>query len=870
MTTLQSVWQVLTAPYITSETESQREYMTRVVMGMILILVTIVSIPILIGWGIFRFDATTTIIILGLETIVILLWRLSYRGYWRLSSYFPPLLFFLLGLNGTLRFGMLTGSMLFYVIAILLAFMLHGARAQWFTLIASYLAYFLLGWLNNPLHLTIEERLTLSITVFSSFGGVSLLIWFSTRELHRSLRQIRTYATELQHIRDHLLVVNTSLQNEIIERKRAAEALQLSQQQYQLLFQTMLNGFALLHIQKDRQGRILDYLITEVNPAFENITGLRRDKTLGKSAISVLPELEPAWIELSAQASQTDVPLELSLYIERLDKHFEMYAYCPQEDQVALIFLDITERIQRQHEMEAILNVATTLRGAQSSDEMLPIILHLFTELFQTDGMAIGLREPQSGDTIFVAANHLAEELLGKHRKANEGITGHVMSQAQIYVNNNIAGDPHIIPDANLPAGFGIAALPLIVKDEPIGILLLGRFKDFTEADIRLMLALADMVANALQRATLNEETINRLHQLDTLHTVEKALTSSTDINYSLEMVVEQLVSRLEMDAADILFFEPSIHTLTYVAGAGFHQNTLYHTAIRIGKGFASQVAMDQKIIFIPDLTCQSCDEQTLRWIREEGFITYCGIPLIAKGEVNGVLELYSRTPHPFSEETFSYLDTLARQIAIAIDNAWLLQDLQRTNLELTLAYDTTLEGWAKALELRDKETEGHSKNVTRKTVELARRLGIPKEQWVNIRRGALLHDIGKMGIPDHILFKPGPLSDEEWKIMRLHPTYAYELLSPITFLRPALDIPYCHHERWDGSGYPRGLKGEEIPLSARIFAVVDVWDALQSNRPYRAAWPLPAIRQYLQEQAGIQFDPAVVEAFLRLLDEES
>ena len=180
--------------------------------------------------------------------------------------------------------------------------------------------------------------------------------------------------------------------------------------------------------------------------------------------------------------------------------------------------------------------------------------------------------------------------------------------------------------------------------------------------------------------------------------------------------------------------------------------------------------------------------------------------------------------------------------------------DLQNVNKELFQAYDKTIEGWSRALDLRDKETEGHTQRVTEMTVKLAKAMGINDSEIVHIRRGALLHDIGKMGVPDAILHKPGPLNDEEWKIMRQHPQLAYDMLSPIAYLKPALDIPYCHHERWNGKGYPRGLKGEEIPLAARIFAVVDVWDALASDRPYRAAWPKEKVLEYIRVRIGTAF----------------
>jgi PAS domain S-box-containing protein len=192
-------------------------------------------------------------------------------------------------------------------------------------------------------------------------------------------------------------------------------------------------------------------------------------------------------------------------------------------------------------------------------------------------------------------------------------------------------------------------------------------------------------------------------------------------------------------------------------------------------------------------------------------------------------------------------------------------EEIRRAHEELTLACDTSLEGWSRALELRDRDTEGHSQRVTRMTALLARAMNVSAEELVHIRRGALLHDIGKMGIPDSILRKPGPLTEEEWVVMRKHPEYAYEMLAPIAYLRPALDIPYHHHERWDGTGYPCGLQGENIPLAARIFAVVDVWDALCSNRPYSSGWSTTAVRDHIQSLAGTHLDPKVVEIFMSL-----
>lgn len=210
-------------------------------------------------------------------------------------------------------------------------------------------------------------------------------------------------------------------------------------------------------------------------------------------------------------------------------------------------------------------------------------------------------------------------------------------------------------------------------------------------------------------------------------------------------------------------------------------------------------------------------------------------------------------------------LEALATEAAIAMEDAALFDDLQRSNVELILAYDKTLEGWVKALDLRDHETEGHTLRVTEMTLRLARAMNISDLELMHIRRGALLHDIGKIGVPDAILSKPGPLTEEEHEIMRLHPTHAYEMLSPIAFLRPALDIPYCHHERWDGTGYPRGLRGEHVPPAARIFAVADVWDALSSDRPYHAAWAPDKVREYVRTQSESHFDPDVVRIIMEI-----
>lgn len=240
-------------------------------------------------------------------------------------------------------------------------------------------------------------------------------------------------------------------------------------------------------------------------------------------------------------------------------------------------------------------------------------------------------------------------------------------------------------------------------------------------------------------------------------------------------------------------------------------------------------------------------------------------VPLILKSRVEGVVIVGSQD-EPIAELADADVDlcrTLSAHMALAISNARLYESSQRAADDLRSAYDATLEGWSRALELRDEETSGHTQRAASLAVELAIMLGMPAEEIAHVRRGALLHDIGKMAVPDCILRKPGPLTEEEWEVMRKHPVHAQEFLSHIDYLRPAMDIPYCHHERWDGSGYPIGLAGEDIPLAARIFAVIDVFDALTSDRPYRDAWSIDRALAHIESNSGTHFDPAVVEAFL-------
>lgn len=367
----------------------------------------------------------------------------------------------------------------------------------------------------------------------------------------------------------------------------------------------------------------------------------------------------------------------------------------------------------------------------------------------------------------------------------------------------------------------------------------------------------------------LFQESQRRLNQVEALHSIDLAISANMDLRTTLNVLLRHVEALLDVDAADILLLNPGLQEFQFSAGRGFYTDEVESAHVRLGASFAGRAAVERKTIVISGELAAQAEPNFSRMYERENFAAYAGCPLIAKGQIKGVLEVYHRTDHKPEPEWLKLLETLAGQAAIAIDNAQLFDRLQQSNLELNMAYDATIAGWSRAMDLRDKETEGHTQRVTDLTLRLAQRMNIRESDLRDIRHGALLHDIGKMGVPDNILLKADELTSEEWGKMRKHPEFAYEMLSSIQYLQPALDIPYCHHEKWDGTGYPRGLKGHEIPIAARIFAVVDVWDAITSDRPYRTGWSKEDALEYIKEQSAKYFDPQVVEEFLRLISEE-
>lgn len=400
----------------------------------------------------------------------------------------------------------------------------------------------------------------------------------------------------------------------------------------------------------------------------------------------------------------------------------------------------------------------------------------------------------------------------------------------------------------------------------------LGRFLEITTIprldEHHRFAGMIHLIRDVTERIEAENQIRTHLERLRVLRTIDHAITSSLDLQVTLNVLLHEVVSHLHVDAAVVLLCGADGGSPEFAAGRSRNGTMMPERKEMTANGLSREVVRSMKPLVIPDLGGNA--PASFRAARAGDFRAYFGMPLVVKSQLRGVLELYHRTPFDPDASWVDFLAALTGQAAIAIDNALMFKDLQLSREEIVKAYDATIEGWSRAMDVRDSDTEGHSRRVADMTVALGRAMSVPEDQLVHYRRGALLHDIGKLGVPDSILRKEGPLTDEERELMKAHPVISYEMLSPIAFLRPALDIPHCHHERWDGKGYPRGLKGCEIPLSARIFAVVDIWDAICSERPYSPAWSREQALAHIHSLSGSHLDASVVAVFLKMQDDDS
>ncbi len=520
--------------------------------------------------------------------------------------------------------------------------------------------------------------------------------------------------------------------------------------------------------------------------------------------------------------------------------------------------------------LEALNHISNVLRPAQTLDELLNLLLTETLHLLETQDGAIWMYDNARDELRIAIAAGWQTRLRSVALKPGESIAGNVYLRREVYLTHDLLEDPLNAPVIRrlVPERTGGVFVPVQSGAQMLGVfsITLPAGKSVQPDDVSMLAALGELGGAAIQRMRLHEEMRLHIQRLEMLHRVDTEVLKNANLNDTLRMALELIRETLQVDSAVIRLYNPDTRLLELAASFGMG---VVEPVIQPGQFLAGKAAQERRAVRFwrgdPNIT-----PEWEELVRREGLETAFALPLIAHGELVGTLGVAMRSVFHPNREWEDFLDTVAGQLALAIQSHHLVEQLRRSNQELLLAYDTTIEGWSRAMDLRDRETEGHTQRVTQLTLKLAQRMGITGEALTHLRRGALLHDIGKMGVPDAILHKPGPLTDEEWQVMRQHPVYAIDMLSSIEYLKPALEIPGFHHEKWDGSGYPYGLKGEAIPMGARIFAIVDVYDALTSDRPYRKAWTREKTLEYIREQAGKHFDPRVVEAFLKMMEEEN
>ena len=657
---------------------------------------------------------------------------------------------------------------------------------------------------------------------------------------------------------------------DITINKKSEIALGKSEKRYRQLLETVQDGIW-----------ILDETLhtTYANQSMAEMLGYTTEEMPGKSILDFMTESQAASFRNDIPRLRQSKAIELDCeFTHRKGKLVITSIHtAPFTDErhrwkgLMAIVTNITSRRLKERELEAITRMANVLRDADTRSEVAGILLETMTGLFKGQGSALAVKDPAKKSFPFEYASGVWSTWQGSAHPSLSEVSRKVFETGRYYLSLQAGEDPNLAFPDFVAKSQTVLCLPLITHDKTIGVVWLGGIPRNPRLccprrvdEVRLLTAASDIAASALQRATLLQKTELSLNRLSAQRDINLTISTSLDMKTVLEKLLRLVTDKLQVSAADVLLFDSESGALKYAAGKDIQPAPAFGAGIVISKDYAGKSITANQIVSVTREQ-NLLDGFSRSWKASlKDYQHYEAIPLISQGMPKGVLELFYLTPPSADAEWTDFLSSIASQLAITLDNLELFEKLRISNLELTTAYDATIEGWSKAMELRDQETEGHAERVVDITISLARAVGVPEASLEHVRRGALLHDIGKMAIPDSILFKQGPLTAEETRIMKQHPTFARQLLSPIAYLRPALDIPYCHHEQWDGSGYPQGLKGKEIPLYARIFTIVDVWDALRSDRPYRKSWAEEKVKVHIQRAAGQAFDAEIVDVFIK------
>lgn len=655
----------------------------------------------------------------------------------------------------------------------------------------------------------------------------------------------------------HLLRLRSDLENSTPNRQPVG---------YASILGNIPQIYSELQFSLDQNGVIVD-CVTGDSVGFYASSG----EFLGQQVFEILPStVSGVFLDAFAKTMETGLVSTFEYDLRIGEEVYRHSASCLQnkDSNLIVIIRDATEQkkmndlaFRHRQYMAALQEIAGLLAGEVDSQVMGEHIIHTCVDQIGASGAWLG----------WIRNGAFNQECVYAHAESDQTDLTHQINPSADELETLLETKTYLIME-HTPAYQGANSLraffPLVSNDYVVGVLgLIVEAPDFFTAEcINFLHTYTLLVASTFQNVRLYEDSRRQLSRFQTLQIIDQAILSNLDFKSTMAIILKEVAKHIHVDALALLILDPKTQMLNFLDGFGFRFDTFQHSHLKIGAGFAGQVVLEKRVVYVDNLqeNPQSFSRSTN--FKDEGFMMYLGTPLIARSDVKGVLEIFKREPFEPNADWLAFLETLANQIAIAIDNSLLVKFLQDSNNELIVAYNATIEGLSQALELRDRETEGHTRRVAEMTASLAQKLGFSDAEVVQIRQGAILHDIGKMGIPDSILLKPGKLTAEEWETMRKHPLYAYQLLSRVEHLKFGIDIPLYHHEKWSGAGYPYGLKGDEIPFSARMFAFADVFDALTSDRPYRPAWTKEEAMAYIRSQAGIHFDPAILPAFEELV----
>jgi PAS domain S-box-containing protein/putative nucleotidyltransferase with HDIG domain len=685
---------------------------------------------------------------------------------------------------------------------------------------------------------------------------VVYLSGISDDEQIRDAQDLGAYGYLLKPVSDKDLHIAIEM---ALYKHQAELRVRQSEKRYRMLFEKMNNGFGLGEVICDTAGTPVDLRILAINPAFERMIRIRARRLVGKTIKEAMPTYDSGiLLDRLGRVALTGQPDQFGYYLQPGERCLDISAFSPEAGQFAIIIEDVTEQRQAEKFLQE-----SELRFRQLAESVREVfwlvdapsqkILYVSpsyeqvyrrpcAEFYQNPFDFLNVVHPEDAPGLERACFALME-------------TGMPLNE-----------EYRVLHPGGEQRWVWARAYP--VKDASGQVVLIsGVAEDITERKLA-----EQMIRDGYLRL---EQSLGRM---TILRSIDTAITTHNELPVVAAAILSYMTDLEEIDGAILytptpsgarmlptLAAEPQMH-LQMVGQSGLILGALAAQAQSWEQQTAAGVFRRAQAEYIEDL-CADGQPGAALFSEQTGFRACAALPLMSRDEIKGVLHLFRAQPLLAAQngDWQHFLESLALQMAIAIDNVDMFENLKRSNRELTKAYEETIKGWAQALELRDKETRGHGERVTHQSEKLARALGMSEEDLLHFRRGVLLHDIGKMGVPDKILNKPDDLTSDEWVIMRQHPGYGYEMLSHIEYLRPALDVVYYHHEKWDGSGYPSGLRGEDIPLTARIFAVVDVYDALTTRRPYRPAWPKSDALTFIRQQAGKHFDPAVAEAFLDL-----